>query len=91
MATITGWMAGYFKDQSIKGKTGVLALKRSNEGWAGQLRACIIFGRAQLKHSGRAEAICFFCTRIKNILGAKAAQMGLPGAGQGRDLHQEGV
>ena len=44
MATITGWMAGYFKDQSIKGKTGVLALKRSNEGWAGQLRACIIFG-----------------------------------------------
>ena len=55
MATITGWMDGCFKDQSIKGKTGVLALKRSNEGWAGQLRACIIFGRAQLKHiAGRA-------------------------------------
>jgi len=41
----------------------------------GQLRACIIFGRAQLKHRGRAEAGCtrLFCTRRKTILGAKAA------------------
>ena len=41
----------------------------------GQLRACIIFGRAQLKHRGRAEASFtrLFCTIRKTILGAKAA------------------
>ena len=85
-------MDGHLKvDQSIKGKTSsveVLALKRSNEGWAVESLHYLWQGAAETQWASRSN---FFCTRIKTILGAKAAQMGLPGAGQGRDLHQEGV
>ena len=57
-------------------------------GWAVESLHYLWQGAAETQWASRSN---FFCTRIKNILGAKAAQMGLPGAGQGRDLHQEGV
>jgi len=83
------WMDGYLKDQSIKGKTScveVLALKRSNEGWAVESLHYLWQGAAETQRASRSRLHQGILHQRKNHSwcksGTRDAANDMPGAKQ---------